>query len=112
MLGFGAGRRVAGAAGAVPEGDLSEAKVELENVLTAIRQGLLTPATRGLLDACERRVSECETPLRVLPLSAPPVASLSTVITLPQRSTGDAQHGCRSGTDAIGKGYTVDDTQA
>jgi hypothetical protein len=61
--------------------NLIQAKAELENVLTTIRQGLLTPATRGLLETCERRVTECKAALRTLPSSPPPVASLSTVIT-------------------------------
>ena len=63
------------------EKDLAQAKAELENVLTALRQGLVTPATRGLLDTCEGRVAECEAVLRAVPSSPPPVVSLSTVIT-------------------------------
>lgn len=42
------------------ERDLIQAKTELANVLDAIRQGLATPATRHLLETCERRVVECE----------------------------------------------------
>ena len=62
------------------ERDLAQAKTELANVLDAIRQGLLTPATRQLLETCERRVAECEAALRVATQSPAPVTSLSTVI--------------------------------
>ncbi len=59
---------------------LAQAKAELENVLTAIRQGLVTPATRGLLETCERRVAECEAALRPQPTTLPVVTSLPTVV--------------------------------
>jgi len=62
------------------ERDLAQAKTELANVLDAIQQGLLTPATRQLLETCERRVAECEAALRVATQSPAPVTSLSTMI--------------------------------
>jgi len=42
---------------------LSQARRELENVLAAIRAGLLTPATKALLEECERQVAELEAAL-------------------------------------------------
>ncbi|SRR5579871_3283964 len=63
------------------ERDLTRAKADLTNVLDAIRQGLLTPATRELLETCERRVAECEAALRATAQSPAPVTSPSAVIT-------------------------------
>ena len=62
------------------ERDLAQAKTELANVLDAIRQGLLTPATRQLLETCERHVAECAAALRVATQSQAPVTLLSRVI--------------------------------
>ena len=63
------------------EHDLDQARTELENVLTAIRQGFLTPATKNLLDRCERRVAECDAALRAHAQPPPPtVTSLPTVV--------------------------------
>jgi hypothetical protein len=57
--------------------DLAQARTELENVLTAIRQGLLTPATKTLLDHCER----CEAALRThMQAPSPPAISLPTEV--------------------------------
>ncbi|HEV2357092.1 MAG TPA: recombinase family protein [bacterium] len=57
------------------EADLRQARTELENVLTAIRQGLTTPATRGLLFECEERVAGLEASLRDLPTKPPRLVS-------------------------------------
>lgn len=62
------------------EADLRQARTELENVLTAIRQGLMTPATRGLLFECEERVASLEASLRDLPSEPPRLVALPSVV--------------------------------
>jgi hypothetical protein len=62
------------------EADLRRARAELENVLTAIRQGLTTPATRGLLFECEQRVANLEATLRDLPTEPRGRISLPSVV--------------------------------
>ncbi len=47
------------------ERDLAQARRELENVLAAIRAGLMTPATKALLEGCEQRVAELEATLTI-----------------------------------------------
>ncbi|HEX2713776.1 MAG TPA: recombinase family protein [Candidatus Acidoferrales bacterium] len=62
------------------EANLRQAKTELENVLTAIRQGLTTPATRGLLFECEQRVDSLETALKNQPSEPLRPISLPSVV--------------------------------
>ena len=42
------------------QGELARARAELEHVKEAIRQGILTPTTKTMLEEAERRVAECE----------------------------------------------------
>ncbi len=62
------------------EADVRKAKMELDNVLTAIRQGLTTPATRGLLLECEQRVTSLEAALRELPKEPRRLVPLPSVV--------------------------------
>jgi DNA invertase Pin-like site-specific DNA recombinase len=79
------------------DADLRQAKCELENVLTAIRHGLATPATRGLLFDCEQRVASLEARIQDLPGALPRPASLLSVIEdylcqLRQTMNNDQEH--------------------
>ena len=61
--------------------ELDHAQKELENVATAIRSGVLTHTTRGLLENCERRVAECEAMLRGVDVAPQRLVALPALIT-------------------------------
>ena len=61
--------------------DLARAHVELDNVKAAILQGIVTPTTREMLEACERRVADLEKTLRTPPPPAKPVSLAAVVST-------------------------------
>ncbi len=44
--------------------ELAQARLEMANIQTAIRQGILTPTTRSMLEEQERRIEELETALQ------------------------------------------------
>jgi site-specific DNA recombinase len=57
------------------EAELTKARAELENVKSAIRQGIITPSTKEMLEAAERRVADLEAALK-----APEVESKIAVL--------------------------------
>lgn len=62
------------------QSELARAWAELEHVKDAIRQGILTPTTKAMLEEAERRVAECEAALataeRVPTKIQPPSSSI------------------------------------
>jgi site-specific DNA recombinase len=60
------------------QSELTRALGELEHVKEAIRQGILTPTTKAMLEEAERRVAECEASLaaaRQMPVKIQPPSS-------------------------------------
>ena len=62
------------------ERELSQALRELENVRGAIRQGIVTPTTKVLLEECEQRVAECEAALRAASPRRKSVTALPSLV--------------------------------
>ncbi len=63
------------------ETNLAQARAELGNVMAAIRQGIITPTTKAMLEDAEARVARLETSLVDLPdLPAKAVAVIPSVI--------------------------------
>ncbi len=60
--------------------DLAQARAELENVKDAIRRGIVTPTTKGMLEECERRTAELETAARAEPPASAKVVALPHVV--------------------------------
>ncbi len=69
-----------GAARKRQEAELAEARGELENIKNAIRQGILTPTTRAMLEEAEKRVGELESALKASATKRGDVAVLSSVV--------------------------------
>jgi hypothetical protein len=61
------------------QAELDQARMELENIKSAIRQGVLTATTREMLEEAEAWVSSLEANLRIH--SKPKVVSLSSAVT-------------------------------
>lgn len=59
--------------------ELDQARMELENIKSAIRQGVVTATTREMLEEAEARVSTLEANVRTQ--SKPKVVSLSSAVT-------------------------------
>ena len=62
------------------ERELSQARWELDNVRNAIRQGIVTPTTKDLLEECEQRVAACEAALRAATLGQKKVTALPSLV--------------------------------
>jgi hypothetical protein len=62
------------------EADLARARSELENVKTAIRQGILTPTTKVMLEEAETRVNDLESALRASAATRRDVVVLPSVV--------------------------------
>jgi site-specific DNA recombinase len=62
------------------ERELSQASWELKNVREAIRQGIVTPTTKTLLEECEQRVAECEAALRAAAPRQKKVTALPSLV--------------------------------
>lgn len=61
------------------QAELDQARTELENIKSAIRQGVVTATTREMLDEAEARVATLEASIRTQ--SKPKVVSLSSAVT-------------------------------
>ena len=59
--------------------ELAQARKELENIQTAIRQGILTPTTRDMLTETEERIARLEAALGV-PAEKPKVVYLPSIV--------------------------------
>lgn len=64
----------------VVEAELARARTELAHIANAIRQGIVTPTTRTMLEQAERRIAELETDLRALPLEPPALPPLKEAV--------------------------------
>ncbi len=62
------------------EAELAKAERELENIKKAIRQGILTPTTRTMLEEAEKRVGEVESTLKASAAKRGEVAVLPSVV--------------------------------
>ncbi len=62
------------------EAALRDARRELANIATAIRQGVLTPTTRAMLEDAERRVAALEQAVSDAKRRPAPVASVQSVV--------------------------------
>lgn len=61
------------------QAELSQARKELENIQTAIRQGILTPTTRAMLAETEERIARLEAALQA-PAQKSKIAYLPGVV--------------------------------
>jgi site-specific DNA recombinase len=62
------------------ERELSQAQRELANVREAIRQGIVTPTTKALLEECEERVTACEAALHAAAPRQKKVTALPSLV--------------------------------
>lgn len=60
--------------------ELARARTELTHIANAIRQGIVTPTTRTMLEQAERQIAELEANLRALPLEAPALPPLKEAV--------------------------------
>jgi len=72
--------RRSGDATAEREAALRQARRELDNIAAAIRQGILTPTTRQMLEDAERRVAALEQAVREARRAPAPVVSVRSVV--------------------------------
>ena len=62
------------------EAALRQARLELANIGAAIRQGIITPTTKTMLEDAERRVAHLERTKRAVHRLPPPVVSVRAVV--------------------------------
>ena len=67
---------------AAKEGALQDARSELANIAAAIRQGIVTPTTRAMLEEAEQRVARLEEAVRDLRRHPAPVVPLESSVAL------------------------------
>lgn len=64
----------------VVEAELARARTELTHIANAIRQGIVTPTTRTMLEQAERRIAKLEADLRAPPLEPPALPPLKEAV--------------------------------